>query len=107
MDHDQKHHTKSNCLNLIFFSTGDSHTKEFLVLFYLGLEDRTDVDTHPKNFFLSFNYTVISIDRLPSETKIGKYSWCFNKSFLFKTDSSQQQRLFFIQKHKKQPLFIH
>ena len=43
------------------------------------------------------HYNAISIDRLPSKTKIGKDSWNFNNSLLCKPSprSPQLQRLFF------------
>ena len=37
---------------------------------------------------LIINYHAISIERLPSKTKLGKFSWYFNNSLLCKTDFS-------------------
>ena len=39
----------------IFFSPEDSHTKRLPVLLHLGLESITEVDTDPKERFVSFN----------------------------------------------------
>ena len=52
--HDQIHHIRNNWLGPIFFSPGDSHKKELLVLYHLGLECVTEVDTDPKQKFLCF-----------------------------------------------------
>ena len=60
---DQTHHIRNNWLGAIFFSPGDGHTKGFLVLFHLGLEGVTEVDTDPKKRFLSFKVT-------PSDTRV-------------------------------------
>ena len=57
INHDQIHHIRNNCLGLIFFSPGDSHTKWWLVLLHLGLEGITEVDTNPKGRFLHFKVT--------------------------------------------------
>ena len=46
--HDQIHHIRNNWLGPIFFSPGDSHKKGLLVLYHLGLECVTEVDTDPK-----------------------------------------------------------
>ena len=54
---DQIHHVRNNWLRAIFFSPGDSHTKGLLVLFHLGLEGVTEVDTDPKGRFVSFKVT--------------------------------------------------
>ena len=45
--HDQIHHKRNNWLGLICFSPGHSHIKGLLVLFHLGLESVTEVDTDP------------------------------------------------------------
>ena len=49
------------------------------------------------------HYTAISIDRLPSKTKIGKYSWYFDFSLLCKSEVSSAARtfLFLLKTHKK------
>ena len=52
--HDQIHHIRNNWLGPIFFSPGDSHKKGLLVLYHLGLECVTEVDTDPKQKFLCF-----------------------------------------------------
>ena len=41
-------------------------------------------NTKSNHIMVSFtnHYNAISIDRLPSKTKIGKGSWCLNNSFL-------------------------
>ena len=41
----------------IFFSPGDTHTKEMLFLLPLGLEGVTEVDTDPKERSVSFKVT--------------------------------------------------
>ena len=41
----------------IFFSSGDSHTKGMLFLLHLDLEGITEVDTDPKERFVSFKVT--------------------------------------------------
>ena len=54
------------------------------------------------------HYNAISIDRLSSETKIGKFSWLFNNSLLCKPKFSSATKNFislFKKKTKKQPLF--
>ena len=54
---DQLHHIRNNWLCAIFFSPGDSHTKELLVLLHLGLEGVTEVDTDLKGRFASLKVT--------------------------------------------------
>ena len=41
----------------IFFSPEDTHTKAMLFLLHLGLEGVTEVDTDPKERFVSFKVT--------------------------------------------------
>ena len=41
------------------------------------------------------HYNAISIDRLPSKTKIEKYSWCFNNSLLCMSGVSPATKTFF------------
>ena len=41
----------------MFFSPGDTHTKGMLFLLHLGLEGVTEVDTDPKERFVSFKVT--------------------------------------------------
>ena len=41
----------------IFFSPGDTNTNGMLFLLYLGLEGVTEVDTDPKERFVSFQVT--------------------------------------------------
>ena len=51
INHDQIHnqiHIRSNWLNSIFFSPGDSHTKGSLVLLHPGPDGITEVGTDPK-----------------------------------------------------------
>ena len=55
ISHDQIHHKRNICWAPSFFSPGDSHPKVLLVLIHLGLEDITEVDTDPKEDFVSFN----------------------------------------------------
>ena len=47
------------------------------------------------------HYNAISIDRLPSKTKIGKDSWYFDNSFLSKPEFSSQLQRFFLIKAQK------
>ena len=57
INHDQIHHQiyiTNNYLGPIFFSPGDSHTKESLVLLHQDLEGISEVDTDPKRGFVSF-----------------------------------------------------
>ena len=51
---DQIHYITNTWLDVIFFSTGDSHTKGLLVLLNLDLEGVTEVDTEPKRRFVLF-----------------------------------------------------
>ena len=47
---------------------------------------KTANNTKSNHIMVSFadHYNAISIDRLPSKTKIGKGSWCYNNSLLCK-----------------------
>ena len=54
---DQIHYIRNNWLGPIFFSPVDSHTKGLLILFHLGLEGITEVDTDVKERFVSFKVT--------------------------------------------------
>ena len=48
------------------------------------------------------HYNAISIDRFPSKTKIGKYSWDFNNSLLCKSKASSATKAFpFLLKQKE------
>ena len=47
-------------MGLIFFSSGDSHTKEMLFLLYLDLGGITEVGTYPKGRFVFFKVTTSS-----------------------------------------------
>ena len=49
----------------------------------------------------TYHYHAISIDRFPSQTKIGKDSWYFNNSLLCKPDFSSTTYKFFIKNTKK------
>ena len=53
-------------------------------------------DTNINHIMVSFTnyYNNISIDRLPSKTKIVKYSWYFNNSFLCKPEVSPATKTF-------------
>ena len=44
-------------MGAIFFSPGDTHTNGMLFLLHLGLEGVTEVDTDPKERFVSFQVT--------------------------------------------------
>ena len=57
INHDQIHHTRNSWLGPIFLSPGDAHTKGMLFLLHLGLEGVTEVDTDPKERFVSFKVT--------------------------------------------------
>ena len=54
---DQIRHIRNNCLGAICFSPRDSHTKGFLILLHLDLEGVTEVETDPKERFVSFKVT--------------------------------------------------
>ena len=45
----------------IFFSPGDTHTKAMLFLLHLGLQGTTEVDTDPKERFVSFKVTTSNV----------------------------------------------
>ena len=53
-------------------------------------------DTNINHIMVSFTnyYNNISIDRLPSKAKIGKYSWYFNNSLLCEPDVSSATNTF-------------
>ena len=64
INHDQIHHQvhiRNNWLGLIFFSSGDSHTKGSLALLHPGLEGISEVDTEPKGGFESFKVTPVPL----------------------------------------------
>ena len=78
-----------------------------------GLEDlwrRENLDspelyTKINHIMVSFtnHYNAISIDRLPSKTKIGKCSWYFNNSLVCKSEVSSGTKTFlFLLKHHTQ-----
>ena len=48
---------RNNWLGLIFFSPGDSHTKQLLVLLYPDLKGVTEVDCDPKRRLGFFKVT--------------------------------------------------
>ena len=52
--HDQILHIRNNWLGPIFLSPGSSHTKGFIAQLHPGLEGVTEVDTDPKERFVSF-----------------------------------------------------
>ena len=66
-------------------------------------------NTKINHIMVSFTdyYNVISLDRLPSKTKIRKNSWYFNNSLLCKPEFSSVTRtfLFFLLKTQKKLLF--
>ena len=78
-----------------------------------GIKINTDIKianyTKSNHIMVSFtdHYNAISIDRLPSKTKIGKVSWNFNNSVLCKPEFSSATKtfLFLLKNKKKQPLF--
>ena len=51
------HHIKNNWLIPIFFSPGNSYTKELLVLLHLGIEGISEIDTDLKGRFVSLIVT--------------------------------------------------
>ena len=61
-------------MGLIFFSSGNTHTKELLIMLYPGLEGVTELDTDPKCRFASFKAT------LSNGTKPGN-SWLGGQFF--------------------------
>ena len=72
-NHDQTHPTRNNWLGSIIFPTTDSHTKGMLLLLHLSLERITEVDTDPKERFVSFKVTpsndrVLSLQGIESES---------------------------------------
>ena len=56
--HDQILHIRSNWLGPIFLSPGRSHTQGLIAQLHPGLEGVTEVDTDPKERFVSFKITV-------------------------------------------------
>ena len=56
--HDQILHIRNNWLGPIFLSPGSSHTKGFIAQLHPGLEGVTEVDTDPKERFVSFKITL-------------------------------------------------
>ena len=74
---DQIRHTRNNSLGPIFFSPGDTHTKGMLFLLYLGLEGVTEVDTDPKERFVSFKVTTSNESSLfvPLQSIAAESSW--------------------------------
>ena len=56
--HDQILHIRNNGLGPIFLSPGTSDTKGFIAQLHLGLEGVTEVDTGPKERFVSFKVTL-------------------------------------------------
>ena len=62
INHDRIHHQiHINISNTSFFSPGDSHTKGSLVLLHPGLESITEVDTNPKEVFVSIKVTLLPL----------------------------------------------
>ena len=61
----------------IVFSPGDTHTKGMLFLLHLGLEGVTEVDTDPKERFVSFNVTTSNESSLfvPLQGIAAESSW--------------------------------
>ena len=61
----------------IFFSPGDTHTKGMLFLLHLGLEGVTEVDTDPKERFVSFKVTTSNESSLfvPLQSIAPESSW--------------------------------
>ena len=54
-------HIRNNWLGSIFFSPGESHTKDSFVLLHPGLEAITEVNTDPKGGFVSFKVTPLPL----------------------------------------------
>ena len=61
----------------IFFFPGDGHTKEMLFLLHLGLEGITEVDTDPKERFVSLKVTTSNEGSLfvPLQSIAPESSW--------------------------------
>ena len=61
----------------IFFSLGDTHTNGMLFLLHLGLESVTEVDTDPKERFVSFKVTTSNGSSLfvPLQSIAPESSW--------------------------------
>ena len=61
----------------IFFSLGDTHTNGMLFLLHLGLESVTEVDTDPKERFVSFKVTTSNEGSLfvPLQSIAPESSW--------------------------------
>ena len=53
----------------------------------IKIANKTEIN-HIRYLLLIINYNVISIERLPSKNKIGKFLWYFNNSLLCKPDFS-------------------
>ena len=64
-------------MGLIFFFPGDGHTKGMLFLLHLGLEGITEVDTDPKERFVSFKVTTSNEGSLfvPLQSIAPESSW--------------------------------
>ena len=56
--HDEILHIRNSWLGPIFLSPGSSHTKAFIAQLHPGLEGVTEVDTDPKEIFVSFKVTL-------------------------------------------------
>ena len=77
INRDQIHHTRNNWLGPILFSPGDTHTNGMLFLLHLGLEGVTEVDTDPKERFVSFKVTTSNEGSLfvPLQSIAPESSW--------------------------------
>ena len=62
----------------IFFCTGDTHTKGMLFLLHLGLEGVTEVDTDPKEWFVSLRLLpLMRVLFVPLQSIAPESSWCY------------------------------
>ena len=61
---------------------------------YTDIKIANDTKSNRKMVSFTDHYNGISIDRLPSKTKIGKDSWRFNNYFLCKPEFSSATNLF-------------
>ena len=78
----------------IFFSPGDTHTKGMLFLLYLGLEGVTEVDTDPKERFVSFTVTTSNEGSLfvPLQSIAPESSWLWDAFFEVLQKNMQNKR---------------
>ena len=78
----------------IFFSPGDTHTKGMLFLLHLGLEGVTEVDSDPKERFVSFKVTTSNEGSLfvPLQSIAPESSWLWDAFFEVLQKNMQNKR---------------